>query len=118
MHIPFSASSFTWYGHLSHAGSIPKGQLPTGLFLCARFMCTGSSGSPWAIIVFVKTSHIIHGVLMPVFEQAEQAATFLGFLQNENTSIQVAVCRFEQNRWEVSKEIMPLIWPKSGTLYP
>jgi hypothetical protein len=82
------------------------------------YMCIGSSGSPWAMIVFVKTAHVIHGVLMPVFEQAEQAATYLGFLKNGNESVQVAVCRFEQDGWEIGKETMPLVWPKSGTLYP
>jgi hypothetical protein len=82
------------------------------------YLCMGSSGSPWAMIVFVKTAHVIHGVLMPVFEKAEQAATYLGFLNNGNECVQVAVCRFEEDRWEISKETKPLVWPKSGTLYP
>lgn len=82
------------------------------------YMCIGNSGFAWAMIVFVKTAHVIHGVLMPVFEQADQAATYLGFLKNGNESIQVAVCRFEQDRWEMSKETMPLVWPKGDTLYP
>jgi hypothetical protein len=82
------------------------------------YMCMGSSGSAWAMLVFVKTSHVIHAALMPVFEQAEQAATYLEFLKNGNESIQVAVCRFKQDRWEISNNTMPLNWPKSGTLYP
>ena len=82
------------------------------------YMCMGSSGSAWAMIVFVKTAHIIHGVMMPVFEKAEQAVTYLDFLNNGNESIQVAICRFENDRWEISKETKPLNWPKSGTLYP
>jgi len=81
-------------------------------------LCMGSSGSPWAMIVFVKTAHVIHGVLMPVFERAEQAATYHGFLKNGNENMQVAICRFERDRWEISKETRPLAWPKSGTLYP
>jgi hypothetical protein len=81
-------------------------------------LCMGSSGSPWAMVVFVKTAHVIHGALMPVFEKAEQAATYHGFLKNGNESMQVAFCRFEQDKWEISKETRPMVWPKSGTLYP
>lgn len=82
------------------------------------YLCMGSSGSTWAMIVFVKTAHVIHGVLMPVFEKADQAATYLNFLENANESIQVAVCQFEDDAWKISKETKPLVRPKAGTLYP
>jgi hypothetical protein len=81
-------------------------------------VCMGSSGSPWAMIVFVKTSSLVHAVLVPVFDDPDRVVTFMDFLQNDNSAIQVASCRFEQNQWEISKDTRPLIWPKAGTLYP
>lgn len=81
-------------------------------------MCVGSSGTVWGFIVFVKTAHLNHGVLMPVFEEAEQAVTYLNFLKNENSAIQVAGCRFKGDGWERDDKTIPLVWPKKGLLYP
>jgi hypothetical protein len=82
------------------------------------YMCMGSSGAAWGMMVFVKTAHLIHSVLIPVLENVEQAATYHGFLHNNNETIQVTVCRFKGDKWEINKDTMPLTWPKSGTLYP
>jgi len=81
-------------------------------------MCMGNSGSAWAFIVLVKTAHLIHGVLLPVFEQVEQSVTYLEFLRNENSAMQVATCWFKGDRWEISQNTIPLLWPKSGTMHP
>jgi hypothetical protein len=70
------------------------------------------------MIVFIKTFNVIHSVLTPIFDYPEQIATFMAFLKNEDTTLQVAFCRFEKNRWEISKETKSMHWPKSGLLYP
>ena len=82
------------------------------------YMCVGSSGVIWGIIVFVKTAHMLHAVLTPIFETAEQSVTFLDFLRNQNSWIQVAPCQFEEDQWKISKETRPIYWPKEGVLYP
>ena len=81
-------------------------------------ICMGSSGAAWAFIVFVKTGHLIHGVLMPVFEQVEQSVTYLDFLRNQNSWMQVATCWFKGDKWEITKNTIPLNWPKVGLQYP
>src|SRR5258705_7940142 len=81
-------------------------------------MCMGSSGSAWGFIVFVKTGHVIHGVLMPVFEQVEQSVTYLDFLRNENSWMQVATCWFKGDKWEITQNTIPLNWPKNPLSYP
>jgi hypothetical protein len=59
-----------------------------------------------------------HGVLMPVFEETEQSVTYLDFLRNDHSTIQVAGCRFKGDGWERDETTMPLVWPKQGLLYP
>lgn len=81
-------------------------------------VCMDSSSSPWAMIVFVKTASLIHSIMIPIFDDPERVKTYIDFLQNDNSAIQVASCRFEQDRWEISKDTKPLFWPKEGTLYP
>ena len=91
-----------------------KGTVTDKTFL----VCVGSSGLAWAFIVFVKTGHLIHGVLMPVFEQVDQSVTYLDFLRNQNSWMQVATCWFKGDKWEITKNTVPLNWPKAGLLYP
>jgi len=80
------------------------------------FMCMGGSGVAWAFIVLVKTGEQMHGVMIPTFQTVDQIDTFMGFTRNANTSIQVASCSFEGDKWEISEGTMPMIWPKDGCL--
>lgn len=80
------------------------------------FLCMGGSGVAWAFIVFVKTGEQIHAVMIPTFHGPEQIETFLGFLKNDNSSIQVTTGRFEGDKWEVAKNTTSMNWPKDGLL--
>lgn len=82
------------------------------------FICRASGGFPWALIVFIRTSRLLHAVMIPVFDQPDAVATFFDFLRDENDSIDVSWCRFEQDRWEINRQVRKLVWPKSGVLYP
>lgn len=84
-----------------------------------RFLiCMGSSGFPWAMMVFIKTSRIVHAALIPVFDHPDRVVTFMDFIENENEAIQVANCRFEKDRWLIEKDTKMMHWPKKGILYP
>ena len=72
----------------------------------------------WALIVFIKTSRMLHSVMIPVFDQHEAVITFLDFLKNENETIEVMPCRYEQGEWKIRRERIQMIWPKKGVLYP
>jgi hypothetical protein len=80
------------------------------------FMCMGGSGTAWAFIVLVKAGEQMHGVMIPTFQNVDQIDTFLGFLGNSNSSIQVATCCFEGDKWKVSQGTLPMTWPKDGVL--
>jgi hypothetical protein len=82
----------------------------------ALYVCMSGSGKAWGMIVFVKTDDKLHAVLIPVFDQPDQVATYFDFLRNSNESIQVAYCRFRGDSWEISKNTKPLTWLKNGVL--
>lgn len=83
-------------------------------------ICRGSSGSFWAMIVFLRISQQLHAAMIPVSDQANAIATFMEFLKNENDSIEVNICHFlqSQGQWEINKNSIRLVWPKKGILYP
>lgn len=83
-------------------------------------VCRGSSGTRWAFIVFIRTSRQLHAVMVPIFDQPDAVATFIGFLKSDNHSVEADLYRFEQSqdRWGIIKESIQLAWPKSGILYP
>lgn len=81
-------------------------------------MCMGSSGMPWATILFVKTADVINGVMIPTFGDGDQVATFFDFLKNDNSSIQVCPCQFAGDKWEIAQKTMSLIWPKANASFP
>ena len=82
------------------------------------FACLGRNNQPWALMVFVKISESMHAVLIPIFDDAEMVNTYLQFMQNENDNLDVALCQFEQDHWKLDKNIVRIIWPKDGILYP
>jgi hypothetical protein len=91
-----------------------QGTITDGLLFISR----GNNGAPWALIVFIKTSQSLHAVMIPIFDQPDAAAMFMDYLQNKNDSVEVTLCRFDQDRWRIDKKSSRLFWPKSGILYP
>jgi len=75
-------------------------------------VCKGSGDFIWARIVFIKTSEMLHSVMLPVFDHPNAVATFLSFLQNDNEVIDVKLCHFKQNQWKIDKELFKSKWPK------
>lgn len=82
------------------------------------FICKGNGCTPWALIVFIRTAQSLHAVMIPIFDQPDAVATFLGFLQNENNLIEGSLGCYRDGHWEISKELSKLVWPKTGVLYP
>ena len=83
-------------------------------------VCRGTSGSPWGIIVFIRTGSILHSVMMPVFDKIDMISTYDNFLKNKNETITVSLCRYDEmkNIWQGNQENTSLNWPKKGVLFP
>jgi hypothetical protein len=75
------------------------------------FVCRCDADTPWGIIVFVKTSHLVHSVLVPVLEGESAAARFTAFLKGEGCRIRANRCRFDGQNWYGAKDYEFLDWP-------
>jgi hypothetical protein len=77
------------------------------------FVCFCEAQTPWAVIIFIRTSDLLHAVLVPVFEVPNAAAHFVTFLRGEGGPIQANRCRLEDDKWLVAKHPDTLMWPKA-----
>jgi hypothetical protein len=82
------------------------------------FVCHCEAQTPWALIVFIRTSDLLHAVLVPVFEVPSAAARFVTFLRGEGGPIQANRCRFEDDKWLAAKQPETLMWPKAELQEP
>lgn len=86
-----------------------KGTVTDGKF----YVWMGTSGKPWAITVFIKAGHIIWSVLLPTLQDPDQADTYLSFLKNSTTDVQVTLGQFKDGTWQMQEGTSPMIWPKN-----
>jgi hypothetical protein len=93
-----------------------EGTLSDGVIL----LCASSTGHPWGMIVFVKTSDLRNAVLLPYPGNPDSVSVYYEFLTNDNTSIHVMEGRFDEQEqtWRIDPEHKPLSWPKSSETYP
>jgi hypothetical protein len=77
-------------------------------------ICFGSSGRPFAQIIYIRIGEQCHGVLMPGFENHESAATYLDFLKNDNETLMISDTWFNHGKqqWEVNPKPIVTHWPK------
>lgn len=89
-------------------GSISDNQI----LLCQKY-----GDIAWGCIVFVKTAQTVNAVLLPYFDQPDSVIRYFDFLKNDKEEIDVALMRFEQGHFELTRATK-IIWPKNGILYP
>lgn len=76
-----------------------------------------SSGTMFAIGVFVRTNELLHCVLIPNFEHADAVPIYLDFLANSNEWISAKVAMYDRGRgcWQTNNDKpIPIMWPKGG----
>ena len=78
------------------------------------FVCRCDADAPWGLIVFIRTSHLVHGVLVPVLESEAAAARFMGFLKGKGCRIRANRCRFDGQNWYGAKDYEFLEWPTAA----
>jgi hypothetical protein len=81
------------------------------------YVC-GSGELTWSLIVFVRTSKLLHAALVPVFQEPAGARRFLEFLSGPEERIEAYLTCFDGDRWMAAKDPATLVWPKTGILYP
>jgi hypothetical protein len=77
------------------------------------FVCTGSP-KPWAFMALIKTGEHMHGVLVPILEDAEGAARFASMLKSSTPRFEVRLARYEGSRWEMETNSRMIEWPAAN----
>jgi hypothetical protein len=77
-------------------------------------ICLGSSGRPFAYIVFVRTGDRLHAVLMPAVGHPDSVAAYLDFLRSERTTLRVSTAMFDTAKqgFLVVEQPEELVWAK------
>jgi len=75
-------------------------------------LCTGTP-KPWALLTFVRTEAMLHGVLVPIFEEPDGAARFVSHLTHPSPRIEMKLATFANDRWEVSPTAQFFEWPEA-----
>jgi hypothetical protein len=78
------------------------------------FVCRCDTDTPWGIVVFVRTSHLVHSVVVPVLETESAAARFMSFLKGEGCRIRANRCRFDGKTWFGARNHEFLEWPAAA----
>jgi len=81
------------------------------------YMCK-SGEIVWAVLVLVRTGHLLHAALVPMFQDPIGAKNFIDFISGPEEKIEAHLTRFERDRWLIARETKIFIWPKTGILYP
>jgi hypothetical protein len=97
------------------SGTPPRGTLEDN----RAWMCFGSSGRPFGMVVLVRTDAALHAVLLPGFSHPDSVELYLDFLRNDKESIRAHECEFDpaQCRWVVSPQAIDVAWPKKGATF-
>jgi len=82
------------------------------------YVCRCDGDTPWGIVVFVRTAHMVHSVIVPVLETENAAARFMSFLRGEGCRIRANRCRFDGKRWFGAKDHGFLEWPTAVFDHP
>ena len=78
-------------------------------------LCVSGDGF-WAFNVLIRTGTQLHGVLVPILEDAESAARFHQFLESPFTRLAVKIARWDKDReiWEGSSHTQMIEWPQAN----
>jgi hypothetical protein len=99
---------------LSAGGHFVGGQI-LGRFFCRNHGKSKPQVAEEALIVFVRTTELLHAVLIPVLDQPDAAAMYCSFLHDDNDSIEVSPCCLGEGAWNIDPGVRTLVWPKRGT---
>lgn len=78
------------------------------------FVCRCEADIPWGFVVFVRTAHLVHSVLVPILEGEAAAARFASFLKGGGCRLRANRCRFDGKNWYGANHSEFLDWPAAN----
>ena len=67
--------------------------------------------TPWGFLVYVRTSDMLHAVLLPALEHQVGVDRFVKFLRSQGDVFEVSIARYADTHWAVQKERRSVQWP-------
>ena len=80
------------------------------------YVCRCQDETPWALMVFIRTSDLLHAVIVPVLDSENAAVRFMTFLRGDGCAIRANPCRFEAEQFFGGNQSESLVWPKAEFL--
>lgn len=71
----------------------------------------GTVENPWGLLVSVRTGDSVHGVMLPIFEDDDAAATYCRFLEDPFPKIETRRAEHTDGQWLVSPTSTFMDWP-------
>jgi hypothetical protein len=113
-----AVSFFRPYRHMVRPVGTYGGNAPRGTVEDSRLgVCFGSSGRPFALLVWVRVDESLHAVLMPGFNHADSVEAYWSFLKNDEDRwlhVSEGIYDAENGHWEVCDRPTSAFWPKEG----
>ena len=80
------------------------------------YLCQTSEGHLWSSIVFVRTSQLVHAVVIPILEHPAAVNRFLEFLSEETGTVEGRFAELRNETFLVSDKQVRLSWPHAHLL--
>lgn len=107
---------FALAAHMVRPALKTPGELAGTITDRTMLLCRSSTGDPWALVVFIRTSQQRHAVLLPLTETDQAREMFMSFLVNDVAEFSASFIRFEGDHWIINSKVMTIEWPKDEGL--
>jgi hypothetical protein len=77
-------------------------------------LCRDNQSPIWGCIIFIKTSKLMHSVLIPILDDPWAASRFTRFLKGEGETLEVYRGQLRQSHWEIARESSKIAWPRES----
>jgi hypothetical protein len=97
-------------------GAAPRGTIEDNIV----GICLGSSGRPFAMMVFVRIDRDVFAVLMPAFNNADSLDAYRSFRETDEDrwlNVSEGVFRPEQGHWEACEQPFRAFWPRASSTF-
>jgi hypothetical protein len=105
-------SYFIGYVNLVRPVLIPEAITLDAVNDRSMYLCEDSAR--WAFLLFIRTSGLVHAVLVPLLESPDASARFANFLGAKSGMIQARLCQFNGDSFQIAPDAVMMAWPEAN----